>query len=88
MRNKYYANVVKAEKTAEHEITFTFDVKENRELPLIVGQLMILPKHWWEGTRADGSKRSIEEVSLESPLGSGPYRVKDILPGARSPMSG
>ena len=40
----YYKNVVKAEKTGEHEVTFTFDVKGNRELPQIVGQLSVLPK--------------------------------------------
>jgi microcin C transport system substrate-binding protein len=81
LRNKYYGNVVKAEKTAEREITFTFDVKNNRELPQILGQLLILPKHWWEGTRADGTKRSIEDVSKETPLGSGPYRMKANVGG-------
>ncbi len=80
-QNKYYANVVKAEKTGEREVTFSFDVKNNRELPLILGQLMILPKHWWEGNRADGTKRNIEEVSQEPPMGSGPYRMKSFING-------
>ncbi len=45
----YYQHVVKAEKTGEREITFTFDGPGNRELPQIVGQLNVLPKHWWDG---------------------------------------
>src|SRR5262245_7220405 len=43
----YYRHVVKAEKTGEREVTFTFDGPGNRELPQIVGQLPVLPKHWW-----------------------------------------
>lgn len=77
----YYKNVVKAEKTGEREVTFTFDVKGNRELPQIVGQLMVLPKHYWEGQRSDGQLRDITKSTLEAPLGSGPYRVKDVDPG-------
>ena len=42
---QYYKNVVKAEKTGPREVTFTFNVKNNRELPMIVGELTILPKH-------------------------------------------
>jgi microcin C transport system substrate-binding protein len=72
----YYKSVVKAEKTAEREITFTFDQTGNRELPHIVGQLTVLPKHYWEGTDATGAKRDITKTTLEAPLGSGPYRIK------------
>jgi microcin C transport system substrate-binding protein len=46
----YYRHVVKAEKTGDREIKFTFDGPGNRELPQIVGQLTVLPKHWWEGS--------------------------------------
>ncbi len=77
----YYANVKKAEKTGELEVTFTFNVKDNRELPHIMGQLMILPKHWWEGTAEDGKKRDIKKGTLEPPLGSGPYRIGRFSPG-------
>ena len=49
----YYRHVTKAEKTGEREITFTFDGPGNRELPQIVGQLPVLPKHWWEGDRQE-----------------------------------
>jgi microcin C transport system substrate-binding protein len=81
LRNKYYGDVEKAEKTGERLVTFRFSTKNNRELPQILGQLNILPKHWWEGERADGAKRSIEEVTQEPPLGSGPYRLKSFING-------
>src|SRR5437016_58221 len=55
----YYQHVVKAEKTGDREVTFTFDAPGNRELPGIVGQLLVLPKHWWEATDAEGKKRDI-----------------------------
>lgn len=81
MYNKYYANVAKAEATGEREVTFTFDKPGNRELPNIMGDLAVLPKHWWEGTDASGKKRDISKSTLEIPLGSGPYKVESISPG-------
>ena len=52
----YYRHVVKAEKIAEREVTFTFDGPGNRELPQIVGQVPVIPKHWWEGTDSSGKQ--------------------------------
>ncbi len=72
----YYAHVSKAEKTGEREVTFFFDQPGNRELPQIVGQFQILPRHHWEGIGPDGKKRDISQTTLEPPLGSGPYRLK------------
>ena len=77
----YYKNVAKAEETAAGEVTFTFSEAGNRELPHIVGQLPVLPKHWWEGTGADGRRRNPTETTLEPPLGSGPYRLKSFDAG-------
>jgi microcin C transport system substrate-binding protein len=77
----YYRHVTKVERTGEREIRFTFDGPGNRELPQIVGQLPILPKHWWEGTDKNGKKRDVTQTTLESPLGSGPYRLKEFAPG-------
>ena len=77
----YYRHVVKAEKTGDREITFTFDGPGNRELPQIIGQLPVLPKHWWEGTDKSGRKRDITQTTLEPPLGSGPYKLKEFSPG-------
>jgi microcin C transport system substrate-binding protein len=77
----YYKNVVKAEETAENQVTFTFDSTGNRELPVILGQLTVIPKHYWEGKDAAGVQRDIANTSLEPPLGSGPYRIKEVVPG-------
>jgi microcin C transport system substrate-binding protein len=77
----YYRHVSKAEQTGDHEVTFTFDAPGNRELPQIVGELSVLPKHWWEGTDGNGKKRDIGETTLEAPLGSGAYKVKDFSAG-------
>ena len=77
----YYRHVVKAEKSGERDVLFTFDKPGNRELPHIVGELPVLAKHWWEGTDSRGVKRDITQTTLEPPLGSGPYRLKDFSPG-------
>ena len=51
----------------------TFAKKNNRELPHIVGQLPILPKHYWQD-------RDFTRLDLVPPLGSGPYRIKAFEP--------
>jgi len=77
----YYRHVVKAEKTGERDVTFMFDGPGNRELPQIVGELNVLPKHWWEGADKAGNKRDVGATTLEPPLGCGAYRVKTFAPG-------
>ena len=77
----YYRHVTKAEKTGDREVTFTFDAPGNRELPQIIGQLIVLPKAWWQGTDKDGKQRDVTLTTLEPPMGSGTYRVKDFTPG-------
>jgi len=77
----YYANVVKAEVTAPGEVTFSFDQTGNRELPHIMGQLIVLPQHWWEGTGPDGKARDIGRSTLEPPMGSGPYKLASFSAG-------
>ena len=79
--SSYYRHAVKAEKSGEREIKFTFDVPGNRELPHIVGELPVLPKHYWEGTDSQGRKRDISATTLEKPLGSGAYRIADFVAG-------
>ena len=74
----YWSHVVKAEKTGPNEVTFTFDQPGNRELPQIVGQLTVLPKHWWTGKDAQGKPRDITQTTFEKPLGSGPYRLRSF----------
>ena len=78
----YYRHVASAEKTGDREVTFRFDEKDNHELPSIVGQLVIVPKHWWEGKDANGNPRDISKTSLEPPMGSGPYKVASFAAGS------
>lgn len=70
----YYSDV--AEVIAEDPLTVLFKFKHsnNRELPLILGQLPVLPKHWW-------ANRDFNKGNLEIPLGSGPYRVSEVKAG-------
>lgn len=79
--NRYYANVTDAVALSEHEVEFRFDQTGNRELPHIMGDLTVLPRHWWEGKDARGRERNIESPTLEVPLGSGPYKVSSFRPG-------
>ncbi|MCD2184074.1 extracellular solute-binding protein [Rhizobium sp. GN54] len=78
----YYQHVVSVEKTGERDVTFHFDEKNNRELPQILGQFSIVPKHWWEGKDAKGQQRDISRTTLEPVMGSGPYRIASFSPGA------
>lgn len=77
----YYSHVIGAEITGEREVTFRFDQEGNRELPHIVGQLTVMPKHWWTGTDAEGNPRDISKGTLEPPLGSGPYSIGKFVAG-------
>ena len=77
----YYQTVAKGEVTGPREVTFTFAEKGNRELPQVLGQLRVLPKHWWTGKDAEGRQRDVTQTTLEMPLGSGPYRLAKFEPG-------
>ena len=66
--------MVGVEKVADRKVRFIFSGGENRELPLIVGQLPILPAHYW-------ADRDFEKTTLEPPLGSGPYKISDFEQG-------
>lgn len=70
----YYANVAKAEALDERRVRFSFSPGENRELPLILGQLPVLSKDYWQG-------RDFEATTLEPPVGSGPYRIEAFETG-------
>jgi len=70
----YYASVERVEKAGQRRVKFHFKPGDNRELPWILGQLPILPKHYWEG-------RNFEETTLEPPLGSGPYQIGSFEAG-------
>ncbi len=70
----YYGSVERAEPAGERKVKFVFTESGNRELPLIVGQLPILPKHYWQD-------RDFGATTLEPPLGSGPYKVSKFEAG-------
>jgi microcin C transport system substrate-binding protein len=70
----YYGNVAEVIKVGDDIVRFNFKPGENQELPLIIGQLVVLPKHYW-------STRDFSKTTLEPPLGSGPYRIKTFEPG-------
>jgi microcin C transport system substrate-binding protein len=67
----YYANVAGARKTGPRTVRFTFNGPENRELPLIIGQMPILSRQYWQD-------RDFDKTTLEPPLGSGPYKIGKI----------
>jgi microcin C transport system substrate-binding protein len=70
----YYAQVASVEKIGPRTVKFTFKGNENRELPVIVGQLPVLSKAYWSG-------HDFAKTTLDAPLGSGPYRVESLEPG-------
>ena len=70
----YYGNVKEAVAERTNRVLFVFNPGDNRELPLILGQMPVLPKHYWED-------RDFEETSLDPPIGSGPYTVGAFEPG-------
>jgi microcin C transport system substrate-binding protein len=81
MYSAYYRHIVKCEQAGERDVKFTFDGPGNRELPSIAGEVPVLPKHWWEGTDAQGHKRDVTATTLEIPLGSAAYRIKEFVAG-------
>ena len=70
----YYADIDKAEAISDSSVKFTFKNNLNKELPLIAGQLPVLPKHFWQD-------KAFDQTSLTFPLGSGPYTVASIDAG-------
>ena len=74
MYKRYYADVSGVEALDQKRVKFRFKDGNNAELPLIVGQLVVLPRHFWQG-------KEFNEAGLDLPLGSGPYRIKSFVPG-------
>ncbi|PTE10270.1 extracellular solute-binding protein [Mesorhizobium helmanticense] len=80
--SRYFENVTDAVAISDREVEFHFNQKGNRELPQILGDLAVLPKHWWEGTDANGKKRDVTKPTLEIPLGSAAYKIVSFKPGS------
>lgn len=72
----YWGDVETIEAISDKEVMFKFGVAGNAELPLIIAEMSILPKHYWT---AEG--RNFDETSLEPPLGSGPYKIGKVDSG-------
>lgn len=75
MYRHYYGDVAQVVAEDKLRVRFDFKHKDNRELPLILGQIQVLPKHWW-------ASRDFAKGDLEPPLGSGPYRISKVSPGS------
>ena len=74
MYSKYYASIEKVEALDNLRVKFYLGDTSNPELAIIIGQLPVLPKHYW-------SSRDFTKPGLEIPVGSGPYRILELKPG-------
>ena len=74
--NAYWHDVKSVTASSPKSVTFTFSVSGNAELPMIIGEMPILPKHYWTQ-----EEHNFEETTLEPPLGSGPYKIGKVEAG-------
>lgn len=72
----YYSKVERIERIGERTVKFHFTPDGDREIPLILGLMPIIPKHVYE-------QRDFGAASFDTPVGSGPYVVDRTLPGKR-----
>lgn len=70
----YYGSVAKAEVLDSHKIKFHFSEGNNAELPIVIGSMAILPKHYY-------ADKDFEASTMEPPLGSGPYKIEKVDAG-------
>jgi microcin C transport system substrate-binding protein len=68
---QYYAAVASPEAASDRTVVFHLHPGAPREMPLILGQLSVLPQAWWKG-------RDFTAPLLDPPLGSGPYKVESL----------
>ncbi len=70
----FYSKVERIERLGERSVRFAFPSANDRELPLIIGLMPVLPRH-----RIDPAR--FEETTLEPMVGSGPYVIGAVDPG-------
>ena len=70
----YYADVATVKSESKTRVTFSFKTKDNRELPLIIAQMPILPKHYW-------INKNFAETTLTPPVAGGPYKISNVIAG-------
>ncbi|WP_437882420.1 extracellular solute-binding protein [Pseudomonas sp. LRF_L74] len=58
------------------QVRFDLSNPRNRQLPLLLGQMKIMPRHWW-------ASRTFDRTTLEAPMTSGPYRIVQVDAGRR-----
>jgi len=68
-----FKDVKNVEKINDYLVKFNFKNNHNRDLPIMVSSLPILPKHYYQ-------KIDFNKTTLEIPLGSGPYKIKELMP--------
>ncbi len=72
----YWHDVTSVEAEGDKTVIFKFGVSGNAELPLIVAEMVVLPKHYWT---AEG--KTFNKTTLDAPMGSGPYMISKAVPG-------
>lgn len=76
VRRRVYGLITKVDVLSPQDIKFTFGPGYDRESVLILAMMPVLPKHYWE-------KHDVTKTTLEPPLGSGPYKIKEMVPGRK-----
>lgn len=76
VRRRVYGLITEAKILSDHDIRFTFGKGYDREAVLILAMMPVLPKHYWE-------KHDLKKTTLEPPVGSGPYKIKELIPGRK-----
>jgi len=71
-----YLQVKNVIKINDHEVKFIFKTNQNRDLPLLIASMKILPKHYYEN-------HEFNQTNLQIPLGSGPYQIKEVEQGKK-----
>lgn len=71
---QYFAGVDRVEPLDRQRVKFSFKPGDNHELALIVGSISVLPEHHWQN-------KDFSKSSLDIPLGSGPYKIKQLEAG-------
>jgi microcin C transport system substrate-binding protein len=70
----YYGGVTRVAQEGAHGVRFSFKSADNRELPVILGEMPVLSKAYWAG-------KDFTKPTLKPPLGSGPYTIAALSPG-------
>ena len=76
VRRRVYGLVTDVKIISDHDIKFTFGKGFDREAVMILAMMPVLPKHYW-------LQHDVTKTTLTPPLGSGPYKIKEVVPGRK-----